>query len=75
MPFQFSVSLQDALAIGDVFVLENFDGGAREAAAVDDGGVVQFVGNDQIVFAENRGDGSGVRGEAGLKHDAGFGMP
>src|ERR1700690_620062 len=65
---------QDALAIGYVLVLENFDGGFREAAAVNDGGVIQLVGNDQIVFAEQRGDGTCVGRKAGLKHDAGFRM-
>ena len=63
---------QDAAAVGGVFVFENFDGGAGEAAAVDDRGVIQLVGDDEIFFAEDRGDGSGVGGEAGLKYDAGF---
>ena len=72
LPFQSFVSLQDAFAIGGVLVLENFDGGARKAAAVNDGGVIQLVGNDQIVFAENRRDGTGVGREAGLEHHAGF---
>src|SRR5579864_1935581 len=65
--------LEDAFAIGNVFMLENFDGGAREAAAVNDGGVVQLVGDDQIFFSQNCRDRSGVCGEAGLKNDAGFG--
>ncbi len=63
---------EDAAAIGSVFVFENFDGGAREAAAVNDGGVVQRVGDDEIFFAEDGGHGAGVRGETGLEDDAGF---
>jgi hypothetical protein len=43
-----------------------------ETGAVDDAGVVEFVGEDEVVFAEDAGDGAGVGGEAGLKHDAGF---
>ena len=64
--------LAEALAIGDVPVLEHLDRGARKPAAVDDGCVIQFIGENQIVFAENRGDGSGVGREAGLKNDACF---
>ena len=63
---------ENALAIGDILVLENFYGGFGEAAAVNDGGVVEFVGDDQVFLAENGGDGPGVGGEAGLENDAGF---
>src|SRR2546426_10238351 len=63
-----------ALAIGDVFVLENLDGGLGQAAAVNDGGVIQLVGNNQVLFAENGGDGARVGGETGLKHYAGLGV-
>src|ERR1700704_6507036 len=38
------------LAIGNVLVLENFDGRSRKPAAIDDGGVIQFIGKNQIVF-------------------------
>ena len=44
--------LAEALAIGDVLVLEHFDRRARKAAAIDDGGVIQLVGKNQIVFAQ-----------------------
>src|SRR5690348_948232 len=64
--------LQDALAVGEILVLENLDGGFGEAAPIDDGGVIQLVGNDEVVLAENGGDCAGVRREAGLKDDAGF---
>ena len=57
---------------GDVLVREDVDLGAREAAAVDDAGVVELVGDDVVVLAEDGGDGAGVGGEAGLKDDAGF---
>jgi len=66
--------LADAFAIGDVAMLEDFDGGFGKAAAIDDGGVVELVGDDQIVFAEDGGDGACIGGEAGLKDDAGFGV-
>src|SRR5690348_17686368 len=63
---------EDALAIGDVFVLENFYGGFGKAAAVDDGGVIEFVGDNEVFFAEDGGDGAGVGGESGLENDAGL---
>jgi hypothetical protein len=34
---------EDALAVGEVLVLEDLDGALRKAAAVNDGGVVQLV--------------------------------
>ena len=43
-----------------------------EAGAVDDGGVVQLVGEDEVFLAEDGADGAGVGGEAGLEDDAGF---
>ncbi len=58
--------------MGDVFVAEDFDPGAGEARAVDDAGVVELVGEDEVFFAEDGGDGAGVGGEAGLEDDAGF---
>ena len=53
-------------------MFEDLDGGAGEAAAVDDGRVVEFVGDDQVFLAENGGDGSSIGGEPGLEDDAGF---
>ena len=58
--------------MGDVFVAEDFYFCAREAGAVDDAGVVELVGDDEVFFAEDAGDGAGVSGESGLKDDAGF---
>src|SRR5579875_322966 len=63
---------QNALAIRHVFVLENFYGGLGEAAAVNNRSMIQFIGDNQILFSQNRGDGAGICGESGLKHDAGF---
>ncbi len=51
---------------------EDVDLGFRESAAVDDAGVIQLVGDDVIFGRQNRRHGSGVRGESGLKHDAGL---
>ena len=39
----------------------------REAHAVDDRGVVERVGDDQVLLAGDRRDDAGVRGEAGLE--------
>ncbi len=64
--------LEELFGVGDVFVAEDFDLGAGEACAVDDAGVVEFVGEDEVFFAEDAGDGAGVGGEAGLEDDAGF---
>ena len=57
---------------GGVFVREDMDLGAREAAAIDDAGVIQLVGDDVIFRSENGRNGSGIGGESGLKHYAGF---
>ena len=51
---------------------EHFDVGAGETRAVDDAGVVEFVGDDPVAFAENGADGASVRGESGLEDDTGF---
>jgi len=63
---------QDSLAILYVFMFENFDRGLGKARAVNDGRMVQLVGNNQIFFAENGGDRACIRGEAGLKNYASF---
>jgi hypothetical protein len=64
--------LEELLGVGDVFVAEDFDLCSREACAVDDAGVVELVGEDEVFFAEDAGDGAGVGGEAGLEDDAGL---
>ncbi len=58
--------------MGDVLVTEDLDLCLREAGAVDDAGVVEFVGENEVFFAEDAGDRAGVGGEAGLEDDAGF---
>ena len=64
--------LEELFGVGDVFVAEDLDLGTGEAGAVDDAGVVEFVGEDEVFFAEDAGDGAGVGGEAGLEDDAGL---
>ena len=61
---------QPFLGVRDVAMTEDVDFRARETAAVDDAGVVQFVGDDVIFRAENRRYGSCVGRESGLKNDA-----
>jgi hypothetical protein len=58
--------------VGDVFMAEDQDLGFREPRAVDDGGVVQRVGDDEIVLAQDRRNRAGIRGEARLKDHAGL---
>ncbi len=67
----FSLPAQ-ALAIGNIPVLENLNCRSRKPAAIDDGGVIQFIGKNQIVFAKDGRDRSRIRREAGLKNDGGF---
>ena len=64
--------LELLFGVGRVFVAEDFDLGAGEARAVDDARVVELVGDDEVFFAEDRGDGAGVGGESALEDDAGF---
>jgi len=52
--------LQNSFAVFDVFVPEDFDRGARKPRAVNDRSVIQLVGNNQIVFPQDRRNGSGV---------------
>ena len=67
--------LRQDLARGvDVLVREHLDRGAAQAGAVDDAGVIQLVGNHDVVLGQDGGDGAGVRGEAALEHDDGFGL-
>ena len=53
---------------------KDLDRRAAEPRAVDDARVVQLVGDDEVVFGEDGGDGAGVGGEAALKDDGGFGF-
>jgi hypothetical protein len=58
--------------VGDVFVTEDENLGAREAAAVDDRSVIQFVGDDEVVFAQKCRHRARVGGESRLEDHAGF---
>jgi len=64
--------LQELFGVGDILVAEDLDFGLRETGAVDDAGVVEFVGENEILFAEDAGDGAGIGREAGLEDDAGL---
>ena len=55
---------QELFAVGDIFVAEDFDLCAGETCAVDDAGVIELVGDDEVFFAEDGGDSAGVGGEA-----------
>ncbi len=65
-------SCEQLLAVGDVLVAKDLDGGAGEARAVDDAGVVELVGEDEVLFAEDGADGAGVGGKSALEDDAGL---
>ena len=41
------------LGVRDVFMAEDLDLGPGQTRAVDDGGVVQLVGDDEVVFAQH----------------------
>jgi hypothetical protein len=62
--------LKQLFGVGDVFVAEDFDLGFGEARAIDDAGVIQFIGEDEVFFAKDAGDSTCIRGEARLKNDA-----
>ncbi len=64
--------LQDALAVLHVLVLEDFDGRFRKPRSVDDRGVIQLIGNNQIVISQYCRNRSRVGGESRLKYHACF---
>ena len=64
--------LQQLLAVGHILVAENLDGGPRKPRAVNDAGVVQLVGEDEVLFAENRAHRAGVGRKAALEDHAGL---
>jgi hypothetical protein len=64
--------LEDGARGVHVLVREDLDGGATQPGAVDDAGVVERIGDDEVVLAEHRGDGAGVGGEAALEHHHGL---
>ena len=55
-----------------IFVAKNFDLGPREPRAIDNAGVVQFVGNNELFFAQDGRNRARIRRKAGLKHHASF---
>ena len=57
-----------------IFVRKDLDRRPAQSAAVDDAGVIQLVGHDDVVFGQDGRHGAGVRGEAALEHDDGFGF-
>ena len=63
---------QELFGVGDIFVAEDFDFCLGEARSVDDAGVIEFVGEDEVVFAQDGADGAGVGCKAGLEDNAGF---
>jgi len=63
------VLADDPLQVSRVGVSEADDRRAGEAAAVDDTGMVELVGEDDILFADQRLDGRQVSAEAGLEGD------
>src|ERR1039458_10377407 len=56
--------------MGHVLVSKYLDGGAGEAGAVNNAGVVQLVGEDKVLFAEDGADGAGVGGKTALEDHA-----
>lgn len=62
--------LQDFLTGFDVLVGKDLDLGARKPAAVNQGGVVELIGYDNVVLGEDSLDRSGVGNKACLKHDS-----
>ena len=62
--------LQQFLAVRRVFVPEHLDLGSRKARAVDDAGVVQLIGEDEVVFPQNGAHGAGVGRKTALEDHA-----
>ena len=63
---------QQLLGVGDVFVAKDLDLRARQPRAVDNAGMVQLIGDDEIFLAQNRRHRSRIRCEPRLKDHAGF---
>src|SRR3954452_21264420 len=59
-------------AVCCVLMAEYFDLGSRQAGAIDDAGVVQLIGQDEVVLAKNGRHSPGVCGETTLKNYACF---
>ena len=74
MPGRAREIVQDLVRRRGVLVRKHVDLGARQAAAVDDAGVVQRVRYDVVVRSEDGRDRACVGRESGLEHHAGFGV-
>ncbi len=55
-----------------IFVAEYQNLRARQPCAIDDGGMIQLVGDDEIFFAQQRRDRSRIRRESRLEYHARF---
>src|ERR1017187_2000120 len=56
--------------MGHVLVSKYLDGGAGEAGTLNYAGVIQLVGEDKVLFAEDGADGAGVGGKTALEDHA-----
>jgi hypothetical protein len=63
---------EKTLEIRHVVVTELADVAEREAAAVDNGGAIFAVAEDDVALADDGGDGAEVRLEAGREDESGF---
>jgi hypothetical protein len=61
---------QQLFGVCHILMAKDFDFGAGEARAIDDAGVIQLIGEDEVFFAKDAGDSTCIRGEARLKNDA-----
>src|SRR5438309_5645556 len=59
-----------SFGVGNVLVLEDENFCAREARAIDDGSMIELVGDDEILFTQDGRDCPGVRSETGLENHA-----
>ena len=72
LPGSLSSSCSSSSQWASVLVPENLDRGPRKPRAVDNAGVVQLVGEDEVLFAEDRAHRAGVGREAALEDHAGL---
>jgi hypothetical protein len=66
--------LEDFLQIGQIIVVEDTQRRTAQAGGVHDGGVNEFVQNDNVVPGEQGAQGSGGGGIAGGEGEGGFGL-
>ena len=65
-------SVEDPACGADVLVRKDLDRRAAQAAAVDDAGVIELVGDDDVILGQDCRHRAGVRREAALKDDDGL---